>query len=78
MLKQVLINVEATDMRIALLEDGELAELFVEHCNAQTLLGNIYKGKVEGIVPGLKAVFVNIGSDRNGAAQEAEADSIPS
>ena len=65
MRKQVLINVEATDLRVANLEDGTLVELFVEHFNNKSILGNIYKGRVEGIVPGLKAVFVNIGDDRN-------------
>lgn len=65
MLKQVLINVEATDMRIAMLEDGQLVELFVENSNSKSMLGNIYKGRVEGIVPGLKAVFVNVGLKKN-------------
>lgn len=65
MYKQVLINVEATDLRVAMLEDGELVELFVDHFNSQSVLGNIYKGRVEGIVPGLKAVFVNIGHEKN-------------
>lgn len=65
MYKQVLINVEATDLRVAILEDGELVELFVDHFNSESILGNIYKGRVEGIVPGLKAVFVNIGQEKN-------------
>lgn len=65
MRKQVLINVEATDLRVAVLEDGTLTELFIEKFNERSILGNVYKGKVEGIVPGLKAVFVNIGLDRN-------------
>lgn len=65
MYKQVLINVEATDLRVAILEDGELVELFVDHFNSKSILGNIYKGRVEGIVPGLKAVFVNIGLEKN-------------
>lgn len=65
MYKQVLINVEATDLRVAILEDGELVELFVDHFNSKSILGNIYKGRVEGIVPGLKAVFVNIGQEKN-------------
>lgn len=63
--KQVLINVEATDLRVAILEDGELVELFVEQFGAASTLGNIYKGVVEGIIPGLKAVFVNIGQEKN-------------
>lgn len=62
---QVLINVEATDIRVAILENGELVELFVEQFNKKSILGNIYKGRVDAIVPGLKAVFVNIGLERN-------------
>src|SRR5262249_31769550 len=63
--KQVLINVEETDIRVAVLEDGNLAELFVEDLQARSKVGNIYKGRVESIVPGLKAVFVNIGLEKN-------------
>lgn len=65
MFKQVLINVEATDIRVAILEDSALVELFVEQFNSKSTLGNIYKGVVEAIVPGLKAVFVNIGLEKN-------------
>lgn len=65
MRKQVLINVEATDVRVAILEDGTLVELFVEDIQTRSKVGNIYKGRVEGIVPGLKAVFVNIGAEKN-------------
>lgn len=65
MRKQVLINVEATDIRVAILEDGTLVELFVEDVKSRSKVGNIYKGRVEGIVPGLKAVFVNIGAEKN-------------
>lgn len=65
MLKQALINVEETDIRVAMLEDGALVELFVEDLTSKSKVGNIYKGQVEGIVPSLKAVFVNIGSERN-------------
>lgn len=65
MRKTVLINVEATDLRVAILEDSTLVELFVEYFNSKSILGNVYKGVVEGIVPGLKAVFVNIGLQRN-------------
>ncbi len=65
MRKQVLINVEEMDIRVAMLEDGQLAELFVEDLNARSLIGNIYKARVESIVPGLRAVFVNIGLEKN-------------
>ena len=65
MRKQVLINVEETDVRVAMLEDGTLVELFVEDMASRSKIGNIYKGRVEGIIPGLKAVFVNIGLEKN-------------
>ena len=63
--KQALINVEETDIRVAIMEDGNLVELFVENLRSLSNVGNIYKGRVEGIVPSLKAVFVNIGREKN-------------
>jgi Rne/Rng family ribonuclease len=63
--KQALINVEETDIRVAVLEDGNLVELFVENLRSLSNVGNIYKARVEGIVPGLKAAFVNIGREKN-------------
>jgi Rne/Rng family ribonuclease len=65
MRKQALINVEETDIRVAMLEDGVLVELFIEDLHSRSKIGNIYKGRVEGIVPGLKAVFVDIGCAKN-------------
>lgn len=65
MRKQVLINVEATEVRLAMLEDGALVELFVEDIQSKSNVGSLYLGRVEGIVPGLKAVFLNIGRERN-------------
>jgi Rne/Rng family ribonuclease len=63
--KQALINVEETDIRVAVLEDDNLVELFVENLRSLSNVGNIYKARVEGIVPGLKAAFVNIGREKN-------------
>ncbi len=65
MRRQVLINVEATDIRVALLEDGTLVELFMEDLHSRSIVGNIYKGRVDSIIPGLRAVFVNIGGEKN-------------
>ncbi len=65
MFKQVLINFEETDIRVAMLEDGNLAELFVEDMRARSSIGNIYKGRIESIVPGLRALFINIGLEKN-------------
>jgi Rne/Rng family ribonuclease len=63
--KRVLINVEDKDIRVAILEDDQLVQLFVEQIEEKSIVGNLYKGRVEGVVAGLQAVFVNIGMERN-------------
>ncbi len=64
--KELVINVEKLETRIALLENNKLAELIIERAEAPSLVGNIYKGRVEDIVPGIQAAFVNIGTGKNG------------
>ncbi len=63
--RKVLINVGDTDVRVAFLEEGKLVGLQIEPYNDKSIVGNIYKGRVESIVPGLKALFVNIGMEKN-------------
>lgn len=65
MSQKILINVEDKDIRVAVMESGKLVQLFVEELESRSLVGNIYKGRVESIVPGLQAVFVNIGEEKN-------------
>lgn len=64
-MKKVLINVEERELRVAILEDEQLVELYIESLDEKSILNNIYKGRVEDVLPGLKAAFVNIGLDRN-------------
>lgn len=64
-MKTVLVNVEDRELRIAILENGQLTELYIEPLDDRTILNNIYKGRVEGVLPGLSAAFVNIGLGRN-------------
>ncbi len=64
MFKQLIINSEKHETRVALLEDGHLAELFVEQNDDSDITGNIYKGKVVRVLPGMQAAFVDIGLDR--------------
>jgi len=52
--------------RVALLEDGQLAEYYVERPGREKLAGNIYKGKVENVLPGMEAAFVQMGLEKNG------------
>jgi ribonuclease G len=61
MYKQIVINVAEHETRVALLEDGSIAELFIERGDGSDIAGNIYKGKVHRVLPGMQAAFVDIG-----------------
>ncbi len=60
---EIIVNVTPRETRVAIMEGGRLAELLVER--EHTVVGNIYKGVVENVVPGLDAAFVNCGMERN-------------
>ena len=62
--KTVLVNVEENEIRVAYLENQQLVDLFIEKIDDLSLVGNIYKGVVEDVVPGLQAAFVDIGQER--------------
>ena len=61
MYKQLVINVTQHETRVALLEDGTIAELFIKRKDDSDIASNIYKGKVQRVLPGMQAAFVNIG-----------------
>ena len=64
---RILINADdSEEVRIAVLEDGQLEELYYERPNEKKYLGNIYKGRVMNLEPGIQAAFVDIGIGRNG------------
>ncbi len=65
-MKQLLIDYNPYCVRVALTQDGELIDFSVERVAHRGLVGNIYKGKVENVLSGMKAAFVNIGLERNG------------
>jgi len=58
---ELVINATSGETRVALLEHGTLAEIYVERANDRSLVGNIYKGRVMKVLPGMQACFVNIG-----------------
>ena len=64
--RELIINAGMKAVRIALLEDRKLAELIIEHAENKGCVGNIYKGRVENVVPGIQAAFVDIGMPKNG------------
>jgi len=61
MYKQLIINVSEHETRVALLEDGTIAELYIDRGDDSNIVGNVYKGKVLRVLPGMQAAFVNIG-----------------
>ncbi len=66
MKREIAINASALEVRVALLEDNELAEFFLERNRQVGLAGNIYKGKVTRVLPGMQAAFVDIGLEKAG------------
>ena len=59
--KKLVINVSDHETRVALLEEGTISELFIERKDESDITGNIYKGRVQRVLPGMQAAFVNIG-----------------
>ncbi len=65
MLKEILIEVTKEEIKVAVLENKRLVEVYLERSFQMRLAGNIYKGRVENVLPGMQAAFVNIGLERN-------------
>ncbi len=63
--KTIIVNIVPEETRMALLEDGRLAETAIERTASGHIVGNIYKGRIQNVLPGMQAVFVDIGRDRN-------------
>ena len=65
MSKEIIINVTGEHSRIAIVEDGELVELYIENPENVRTIGDIYLGRVRRILPGIKAAFVDIGQKQD-------------
>ncbi|MEO0225742.1 MAG: Rne/Rng family ribonuclease [candidate division WOR-3 bacterium] len=63
--KDIILNITHTETRIAVVDDGVLSDFYVSRPGLTGIIGNIYKGRVENVVPGLKAAFVNINMEKN-------------
>ena len=66
MSKEILIHVADGERRVAVSVGGKLDDYYIELDRYQSMLGNIYKGKVESILPSINGAFVNIGQEKNG------------
>ncbi len=64
-MNRVLVDTSVHQTRIAVVEDGRLAELYYESKREESLIGNIYAGRVETVLPGMQAAFVEIGQKKN-------------
>ncbi len=64
--RELLISVDAGEKRVAVLEDGKVAEVYLERPERHSIAGNIYLGIVDNVLPGMEAAFVEIGLEKNG------------
>ncbi len=60
----LVINADGPETRVALIENGQVAEIYIERRRERGIVGNIYKGKVLRVLPGMQAAFVDIGTDK--------------
>ena len=63
--KEMIISSGAHDTRVAILEDDQVVEIFIERENQRGVVGNIYKGRVSKVLPGMQSSFVDIGLERD-------------
>jgi ribonuclease G len=65
MKREILINANPREMRVAILEDDQLVELLVDRPDARRMVGDIYLGRVDAVLPGIQAAFVDIGTEKS-------------
>src|SRR3954464_3444349 len=65
MKRELLINAGARETRVAILEDEKLVELLVDRPDNRRMVGDIYLGRVEAVLPGIQAAFVDIGTEKS-------------
>ncbi|CAN5393984.1 hypothetical protein BH11MYX1_BH11MYX1_05660 [soil metagenome] len=61
MQNMLVVNAEGPETRVGVIEEGSLAEFFVERKRDRGMVGNIYRGKVSRVLPGMQAAFVDLG-----------------
>src|SRR4030095_7682313 len=66
MSKEMIISSSAHETRVAILEDDQVAEVFIEREHQRGVVGNLYKGRVSKVLPGMQSAFVDLGLERDG------------
>lgn len=64
--KQILVSVDRAETRVAILEDGRAAEVYIERRGQRSVVGHVWKGRVENVLAGMEAAFVEVGLEKNG------------
>jgi ribonuclease G len=64
--RELLVSVDVGEQRVAVLEDDQVGEVYLERPERRSIAGNIYKGVVDNVLPGMEAAFVEIGLEKNG------------
>jgi len=64
--RELLVSVDVGERRVAILEDAQVAEVYLERPERRSIAGNIYLGRVDNVLPGMEAAFVEIGLEKNG------------
>jgi ribonuclease G len=64
--RELLVSIDVGERRVAVLEDDRVAEVYLERPEKRSIAGNIYKGVVDNVLPGMEAAFVEIGLEKNG------------
>jgi ribonuclease G len=75
MSREILINVEPREKRVAIVSEGQLEEFYIERSQDKTIVGNIYKGKIEAVVSSINGAFVDIGLSKKGFLYLSEIES---
>ena len=66
MSKEMIISTSAHETRVAILEDDQVAEIFIERERSRGVVGNVYKGRVSKVLPGMQSAFIDLGLERDG------------
>jgi ribonuclease G len=74
--EEILINITPRETRVAIVENGTLQEVSIERQTSRGIVGNIYKGKVNRVLPGMEAAFVDIGLDKAGFLHVSDIDTV--
>src|SRR4029079_7489388 len=66
MTKEMIISSSAHETRVAILEEDQVAEVFIERERSRGVVGNLYKGRVSKVLPGMQSAFIDLGLERDG------------